>query len=364
MNKSKEHQEFQFPSYVLTRDCAGESPQFIQESFIINEPKLKIPFADLYCSLQITDFAEALVFAGKNFIHSSSSSEKLKIFINALHSYAAKHLVMLGPTSPKSGEYRIDPVTHMEQESKKMGVDPGAIGEEMDKFCSILSQKILQFERQPNSIHPADISVFALIEICRIHPFSNGNGRVARILMNCILIQYGKVKPITLTEESSYSNAIGSYIVEENKKPFMEIFRVALNEAQGREDSEKVMKIGNNIQIPCEGSNNSFIFQNQIPCLFDRTTGKGISFNHERVNDLVSRNVGYIRNFFIRYKQTYWPENTTIQQITPSSTTTPTLKHNSCLGNNRQTVWFNGVKGCYQTSIIQSESESSKKSFC
>lgn len=54
---------------------------------------------------------------------------------------------------------------------------------------------------------PIDIASFAHMEIGRIHPFRNANGRIARIFMNVILMQGGH-QPIAFCSEETYTNAV------------------------------------------------------------------------------------------------------------------------------------------------------------
>lgn len=58
-------------------------------------------------------------------------------------------------------------------------------------------------------IHPVALAAWAHCELGRIHPFSDANGRIARILMNAILIR-GGYEPIVIPDDGKYTAAINS----------------------------------------------------------------------------------------------------------------------------------------------------------
>lgn len=63
-------------------------------------------------------------------------------------------------------------------------VEPIQVASEMEKLCDWIND---QFEKT----HPIIIAAVAHYNMVRIHPFDDGNGRGARILMNLILIAKG-----------------------------------------------------------------------------------------------------------------------------------------------------------------------------
>jgi Fic family protein len=72
-------------------------------------------------------------------------------------------------------------------------------------------------------LHPVEFAVMLHLKFVTIHPFIDGNGRVARLLMNASLIQDGYllaiVPPILRTE---YISAIRTYQQKGNAEPFIE----------------------------------------------------------------------------------------------------------------------------------------------
>lgn len=67
---------------------------------------------------------------------------------------------------------------------------------------------------------------FAHLQLCKIHPFLDGNGRVARVVLNYQLIKYG-LKPIVINydEKEKYFNLLEEFKVHKNIDPFIEYIK-------------------------------------------------------------------------------------------------------------------------------------------
>lgn len=57
------------------------------------------------------------------------------------------------------------------------------------------------------------------LELASIHPFTDGNGRVSRLVLNWLLIQTG-YPPITIKDKGEYLAAMSASTVEGNVQPF------------------------------------------------------------------------------------------------------------------------------------------------
>ncbi len=81
-------------------------------------------------------------------------------------------------------------------------------------------------------INPIELAAFTHAEFVRIHPFQDGNGRTARLLMNYQLMRHGFL-PISVAKENrlEYYNALESYAVEGDLTLFAD-FVAELQEAQ------------------------------------------------------------------------------------------------------------------------------------
>lgn len=87
------------------------------------------------------------------------------------------------PATP--GEYKKNP-NHVLQNDGTIHryADPLQVPAEMEFLCEWI-------HRQREALHPEIIASIAHYNFVRIHPFDDGNGRGARILMNLILMQSG-----------------------------------------------------------------------------------------------------------------------------------------------------------------------------
>ncbi|NOX34068.1 MAG: Fic family protein [Deltaproteobacteria bacterium] len=89
----------------------------------------------------------------------------------------------------------------------------------MDDFCTWLQAD------ETKNLHPVKFATLAHYRLALIHPFKDGNGRTARLLMNLILLQHGF--PVTVIANENRKEYINALIhAQSNKddiKPFLEI---------------------------------------------------------------------------------------------------------------------------------------------
>jgi Fic family protein len=93
------------------------------------------------------------------------------------------------------------------------------------------------FSRLPNhpELNPIELAAYTHAEFVRIHPFEDGNGRTARLIMNDQLMINGFL-PISIRKEDrlQYFESLEKYAVENDLRPFAD--RIAdLEEKQIRE---------------------------------------------------------------------------------------------------------------------------------
>jgi Fic family protein len=94
--------------------------------------------------------------------------------------------------------------------------DPLKIADEMDMFFDWLFSSKKE--------HPVIIAAEAHTRFVSIHPFIDGNGRTARLIMNLILIQSGYTPAVIQNKECiNYLDAIESWQQDNNRKKFYEI---------------------------------------------------------------------------------------------------------------------------------------------
>lgn len=94
--------------------------------------------------------------------------------------------------------------------------DAYRLREEMKFFFDDLPQK--------RSLHKVECAAWTHAEFVRIHPFSDGNGRTARMIMNYELMS-GKFLPINIknNEREKYYAALDIYAVEKNLDQFLKL---------------------------------------------------------------------------------------------------------------------------------------------
>ena len=96
------------------------------------------------------------------------------------------------PTTP--GQYKQSPNNVVQADgSIHYYVDPLQVAPQMQELCAFI-------DNNTGMMHPAIVAAIAHYNFARIHPFDDGNGRGARILMNLVLMRAGfppAVLPVT-----------------------------------------------------------------------------------------------------------------------------------------------------------------------
>ncbi len=92
----------------------------------------------------------------------------------------------------------------------------------MEKMISQIIEKLIRYENRPDEVEgplplkerveqltedAISIASFAHLKLVGIHPFSEANGRMARMLMNIILMQAGH-QPVGFTHDKPYTQAL------------------------------------------------------------------------------------------------------------------------------------------------------------
>ncbi len=91
-----------------------------------------------------------------------------------------------------------------------------------------MAELIAWLDRQQET-HPAQIAADLHFKFVEIHPFIDGNGRSARLLMNLTLLQHGyPLAIIKMSERLAYMMAINEGTVSGNLEPFREIIYTAI----------------------------------------------------------------------------------------------------------------------------------------
>ena len=91
--------------------------------------------------------------------------------------------------------------------------EPYKMREELKFFFADLPEK--------RKLHPVDCAAWAHAEFVRIHPFSDGNGRTARLIMNYELMAGGFLPvSVRVKDREEYYAALDLYATQGDIKPF------------------------------------------------------------------------------------------------------------------------------------------------
>lgn len=90
----------------------------------------------------------------------------------------------------------------------------------MKNFTQRLMERVMVC-RLPEAFHPIDLGAWACMELIRIHPFLEGNERVAVLMMNYLLIEHGLL-PVSIPQsrQQEYEDIMNRYRWEREIVPF------------------------------------------------------------------------------------------------------------------------------------------------
>ena len=146
-----------------------------QETALVVEKGLTVRGKSLNEHLEAHNHAKALDFVRGLVDRSTDSLSESDLL--RLHS-----LILQGIDDQNAGRYRSVPV----RISGSMVVLPNYM-----KVPRLMSDFVEQVLANPHDLHPVEVATRAHYELVTIHPFADGNGRTARLLMNLVLMQHG-----------------------------------------------------------------------------------------------------------------------------------------------------------------------------
>lgn len=211
------------------------------ETAIVIEKGLTIGGKTLVEHLEATNHAKALDVVYK--LAKKKYSQITEKDILAIH-----HTILHGIDDYNAGHYRHVPVRI--SGSTVVMPNPMKVPALMADFISWLSSV--------EKIHPIELAAESHYRLVTIHPFSDGNGRTARLLMNLILIMKGYPPAIIRPQERlAYITSLETAQLGGSKEKYQKIIYNAINrsfdiylkavagqEASDIKKPEKLMKIG------------------------------------------------------------------------------------------------------------------------
>ncbi|WP_028309137.1 Fic family protein [Desulfitibacter alkalitolerans] len=174
--------------------------------------------------LEVKNHADAIEFIEEIIKENRKISEGL---IKELHALLLKGIdyIMVGPSGSKRKKH-ITPGMYKKEPNHVLTMNG-----DLHKYCEPIlvpeeMEKLIYFINNSNK-HPIEISAIAHHRFVAIHPFDDGNGRVARILMNLILMKNGYV-PVVIRNENreEYYRAL----MEADKGNLTEFINLVANE--------------------------------------------------------------------------------------------------------------------------------------
>ena len=60
-----------------------------------------------------------------------------------------------------------------------------------DEVEGLLKEMFAWYNKNKNKMHAVELAALMHLKFVSIHPFGDGNGRISRLLMNCVLDEYG-----------------------------------------------------------------------------------------------------------------------------------------------------------------------------
>lgn len=175
-----------------------------KETAAVVEKGLTIGGKSLVEHLEATNHAKAL-----NEIMALAGSKTYDLRENDILSI--HNTILRGIDDENAGHYRSIPVRI--SGSQVILPNPARVSDHMKTFIADITQK--------SDLHPVELAAEAHYQLVTIHPFVDGNGRTARLLMNLILIQNGyppalirtrdRMKYISALEKAQLGGSISDY---------------------------------------------------------------------------------------------------------------------------------------------------------
>lgn len=195
----------------------GSTLTYSETKLILNEG-LTIGGKKINEHLEVINHKEAL-----DFIESISQTKTKDIKIKDI--LDIHYLILKGISTSDAGVYRSKPVGVRKSDGEIFHfTEPLKVSDEMEDFIKWLSSE--------NTLHPVILAALVHYKFVSIHPFIDGNGRTARLLMNLVLIQNAYPPAIIkMTKRVEYIQGIEKAQNENNMNDFYKVIADSVNES-------------------------------------------------------------------------------------------------------------------------------------
>lgn len=192
----------------------------LQETALVIEKGLTVGGKTLNEHLEAVNHTYAIEYIKELSRDNQSISERDLLQIHSL--------ILKGIDNINAGQYR--KVQVLISGAKHVPPQPYSVAKEMEEL-------FIWYNENKNKLHPVILSAEMHERLVTIHPFIDGNGRTARLLMNLILLQNGF--PIAILKGDSesrlkYYNVLEIAQTESNKQPFIDFITENVKETMLR----------------------------------------------------------------------------------------------------------------------------------
>jgi Fic family protein len=184
-----------------------------RETALVVEKGITVGGKSLAEHLEATNHAEALDWVKAQVSrkhHQISNQDVLRIH----------NLILKGIDDANAGHFRSVPIRILG--STVVFTNPRKVPDLMDELCKWLSEK--------PKLHPIELAAEAHYRLVTIHPFVDGNGRTARLLMNMILMMNGYPPAIIRKRDRlSYIDSLEKAQLGGSNEPYLRLINKAVN---------------------------------------------------------------------------------------------------------------------------------------
>jgi len=191
----------------------GSTLTYSETKLILNEG-ITIGGKSMNEHLEAINHKEAISFIEE--LTNINTKEIMLTDIKNLH-----HLILKGIDNKNAGAYRTQNVGVVKSDGELHSfTEPLKIEEEMNKFIEWLHSQTIE--------EPILLATLVHLKFVSIHPFIDGNGRTARLLMNLILLQNGYPQAIIkVSNRVAYIQAVEQY-QQSRDNDYSDFYKVVL----------------------------------------------------------------------------------------------------------------------------------------
>ncbi len=189
----------------------------LQETYLVIHEGLTISGKTMQEHLEAINHDEAIEFV--------TDLVNRKLELNEYRLKQIHHLVLKGIDRKNAGVYRQVPVRI--GGSSHLPPEPYLVPKLMEDL-------FLFYEKEKLQMHPVLLAAEMHERLVTIHPFIDGNGRTARLLMNLILLRHGYEIAIlkgNVKSRMAYYKALEAVQVDANTAPFYELITNAVKQS-------------------------------------------------------------------------------------------------------------------------------------